>query len=92
MSLPGARERRVHTGGIDLCVAELGDEGRPTIVLVHGYPDSKEVWTDIAGQLADQWHVVLYDVRGHGRSTAPPCAAASPWRSSPMTSWPSPTL
>ncbi|WP_327274093.1 SDR family oxidoreductase [Streptomyces sp. NBC_01224] len=71
MSLPGARERRVHTGGIDLCVAELGDEGRPTIVLVHGYPDSKEVWTDIAGQLADQWHVVLYDVRGHGRSTAP---------------------
>ncbi|SCF64109.1 SDR family oxidoreductase [Streptomyces sp. Ncost-T10-10d] len=71
MSLPGARERRVRTGGIELCVAELGDEGRPTIVLVHGYPDSKEVWTDVAGQLADQWHVVLYDVRGHGRSTAP---------------------
>ncbi|MER5357349.1 SDR family oxidoreductase [Streptomyces sp. NPDC002785] len=70
-SLPGARERRVRTGGIELCVAELGDEGRPTIVLVHGYPDSKEVWTDVARQLADQWHVVLYDVRGHGRSTAP---------------------
>ncbi|MFF2406075.1 SDR family oxidoreductase [Streptomyces sp. NPDC058092] len=71
MSLPGARERRVRTGGIELCVAELGDESRPTIVLVHGYPDSKEVWTDVARQLADQWHVVLYDVRGHGRSTAP---------------------
>ncbi|MFD4857630.1 SDR family oxidoreductase [Streptomyces atratus] len=71
MSLPGARERRVRTGGIELCVAELGDEGRPTIVLVHGYPDSKEVWTDVARQLADHWHVVLYDVRGHGRSTAP---------------------
>ncbi|MFF1645086.1 SDR family oxidoreductase [Streptomyces sp. NPDC058240] len=70
-SLPGARERRVRTGGIELCVAELGEEGRPTVVLVHGYPDSKEVWTDVARQLADQWHVVLYDVRGHGRSTAP---------------------
>ncbi|MFD4758294.1 SDR family oxidoreductase [Streptomyces sp. NPDC058439] len=70
-SLPGARERRVRTGGIDLCVAELGDESRPTVVLVHGYPDSKEVWSDVARQLADQWHVVLYDVRGHGRSTAP---------------------
>ncbi|MCX5430360.1 SDR family oxidoreductase [Streptomyces sp. NBC_00257] len=69
--LPGARERRVRTGGIELCVAELGDEGRPTVVLVHGYPDSKEVWTEVAKQLADQWHVVLYDVRGHGRSTAP---------------------
>ncbi|MFE3941574.1 SDR family oxidoreductase [Streptomyces sp. NPDC059118] len=71
MSLPGARERRVRTGGIDLCVVELGERGRPTVVLVHGYPDSKEVWTDVARQLADQWHVVLYDVRGHGRSTAP---------------------
>ncbi|WP_406382687.1 SDR family oxidoreductase [Streptomyces sp. NBC_01618] len=70
-SLPGARERRVRTGGIELCVAEVGDESRPTIVLVHGHPDSKEVWTEVARQLADQWHVVLYDVRGHGRSTAP---------------------
>ncbi|MFF9075287.1 SDR family oxidoreductase [Streptomyces sp. NPDC014872] len=69
--LTGARERRVRTGGIELCVAELGDEKRPTVVLVHGYPDSKEVWADVARQLAEQWHVVLYDVRGHGRSTAP---------------------
>nr|WSW68037.1 SDR family oxidoreductase [Streptomyces sp. NBC_00995] len=69
--LPGARERRVTTGGIDLCVVELGDSARPTIVLVHGYPDSKEVWTQVAQRLAEQWHVVLYDVRGHGRSTAP---------------------
>ncbi|WP_406253557.1 SDR family oxidoreductase [Streptomyces atratus] len=71
MDLPGARERRVRTGGIELCAAELGEEGRPTVVLVHGYPDSKEVWTEVASRLADQWHVVLYDVRGHGRSTAP---------------------
>lgn len=69
--LTGARERRIRTGGIELCVAELGDEARPTIVLVHGYPDSKEVWADVACQLAEQWHVVLYDVRGHGLSTAP---------------------
>ncbi|MFJ9636856.1 SDR family oxidoreductase [Streptomyces sp. NPDC101178] len=71
MNLPGARERRVRTGGVELCVAELGDGDRPTVVLVHGYPDSKEVWSDVAVRLAEQWHVVLYDVRGHGRSTAP---------------------
>ncbi|MFF2007791.1 SDR family oxidoreductase [Streptomyces sp. NPDC058195] len=71
MSLPGARERRVRTGGIELCVAEMGDASRPTVVLVHGYPDSKEVWADVAEQLAERWHVVLYDVRGHGRSSAP---------------------
>ncbi|MEU6219685.1 SDR family oxidoreductase [Streptomyces sp. NPDC047022] len=71
MTLQGARERRVRTGGIELCVAELGDPGQPTVVLVHGYPDSKEVWSEVAVRLADRFHVVLYDVRGHGRSTAP---------------------
>ncbi|MET8058613.1 SDR family oxidoreductase [Streptomyces microflavus] len=71
MSLQGARERRVRTGGVELCLAELGDADRPTVVLVHGYPDSKEVWSEVAVRLAEQWHVVLYDVRGHGRSTAP---------------------
>ncbi|MFD5895022.1 MULTISPECIES: SDR family oxidoreductase [unclassified Streptomyces] len=67
----GARERRVRTGGIDLCVAELGDPARPTVLLVHGYPDSKEVWSQVAARLAGRFHVVLYDVRGHGGSTAP---------------------
>ncbi|MFD6528530.1 SDR family oxidoreductase [Streptomyces sp. NPDC060184] len=71
MQLPGARERWVRTGGIELCVAELGNPELPTVVLVHGYPDSKEVWSRVAPALAEQWHVVLYDVRGHGRSSAP---------------------
>ncbi|MET8827573.1 SDR family oxidoreductase [Streptomyces sp. NPDC004610] len=69
--MEGARERLVATGGVELCVAELGDSAAPTVVLVHGYPDSKEVWSKVAARLADRFHVVLYDVRGHGRSTAP---------------------
>lgn len=71
VGLAGARERRVSTGGIELCVVELGETGRPTVLLVHGYPDSKEVWSEVAERLATRFHVVLYDVRGHGRSTAP---------------------
>ncbi|MGY0492903.1 SDR family oxidoreductase [Streptomyces sp. WG-D5] len=74
MTIHGARERWVRTGGLELCVVELGEPGgpeRPTVVLVHGYPDSKEVWSEVAARLADRFHVVLYDVRGHGRSTAP---------------------
>ncbi|OKK18210.1 short-chain dehydrogenase [Streptomyces sp. CB00455] len=70
-ALAGARERWVSTGGIELCVVELGETDRPTVVLVHGYPDSKEVWSEVAERLAARFHVVLYDVRGHGRSTAP---------------------
>ncbi|WP_281193206.1 SDR family oxidoreductase [Streptomyces yerevanensis] len=70
--LKGARERWVRTGEVELCVAELGDPARPTVLLVHGYPDTKEVWSEVAPRLAERgFHVVLYDVRGHGRSTAP---------------------
>ncbi|NYV76363.1 alpha/beta fold hydrolase, partial [Streptomyces sp. UH6] len=73
MALKGARERMVRSGEVDLCVAELGpaDGERPTIVLLHGYPDTKEIWGEVAARLAERFHVVLYDVRGHGRSTAP---------------------
>ncbi|MER7758386.1 SDR family oxidoreductase [Streptomyces sp. NPDC097619] len=70
-AMDGARERWVATGGIELCVVELGDPERPTVVLVHGYPDSKEVWSEVAERLAGSFHVVLYDVRGHGRSAVP---------------------
>ncbi|WP_327344778.1 SDR family oxidoreductase [Streptomyces europaeiscabiei] len=71
VTLEGARERRVRSGGVELCVAELGDPEQPTVVLVHGYPDTKEVWSEVAVRLAERFHVVLYDVRGHGGSTAP---------------------
>lgn len=71
VNIEGARERWVRTGGVELCVAELGDASQPTVLLVHGYPDSKEVWSAVAERLAERFHVVLYDVRGHGRSTAP---------------------
>ncbi|MEU6183395.1 SDR family oxidoreductase [Streptomyces coeruleorubidus] len=69
--LTGARERWVRTGEVELCVAEAGDPRQPTVVLVHGYPDSKEVWSEVAARLVEHFHVVAYDVRGHGRSTAP---------------------
>ncbi|WP_234324766.1 SDR family oxidoreductase [Streptomyces albus] len=67
----GTRVRRVATGGIELCVAELGDPRHPTVVLLHGYPDNKEVWAQVADLLKDRFQVVLYDVRGCGHSTAP---------------------
>lgn len=66
------RERRVRVAeGVELSVLERGDAGAPTVVLVHGYPDSKEVWSPVAERLAGRFHVVQYDVRGCGKSTAP---------------------
>ena len=54
-----------------LAVTRRGDPARPTVVLVHGYPDTSAVWDELAELLTDRFHVVSYDVRGAGASTAP---------------------
>jgi pimeloyl-ACP methyl ester carboxylesterase len=71
----GARTGTVLSGSVELAVLEAGDRSRPTVVLVHGYPDTKEVWREVMSRLADRTHVVAYDVRGAGRSSAPRGAA-----------------
>lgn len=63
--------RRVRGDGVDLAVYEQGDRSRPTVLLVHGYPDTHAVWDEVAGRLAGRFHVVRYDVRGAGASSRP---------------------
>ncbi|MFO0592076.1 MAG: alpha/beta fold hydrolase [Polyangiaceae bacterium] len=63
--------RRVTRGDVDLAVFERGAPDAETIVLVHGYPDSHVVWDRVAAVLARRFHVVAYDVRGAGDSSAP---------------------
>ncbi|WP_380281205.1 SDR family oxidoreductase [Kitasatospora purpeofusca] len=70
MSTP-VRRRTVHSGGLPLAVHEQGDPSAPTVLLVHGYPDTHAVWDDVAADLARDHHVVRYDVRGAGASGVP---------------------
>ena len=56
----------VRSGAVSLAVAEAGEPARPTVVLIHGYPDTKEVWGPVMERLAPDFHVVAYDVRGAG--------------------------
>ncbi|MBP0448129.1 MULTISPECIES: SDR family oxidoreductase [unclassified Kitasatospora] len=65
------RRRTVHSGGLPLAVFEDGDPAAPTVLLVHGYPDTHVVWDDVAADLARDHHVVRYDVRGAGESGVP---------------------
>ena len=66
----------MRSGGLSLAVTSAGDAGRPTVVLVHGYPDTKEVWDLVVGRLVPRFHIVTYDVRGAGASSAPRGPAA----------------
>lgn len=43
----------------------------PTILLAHGWPDTHHVWDLVADRLEGRFHVVTFDSRGVGGSTAP---------------------
>ena len=43
-----------------------GDTSKPTVVLVHGYPDDHHVWDLVVERLRNRFHVGTYDVRGAG--------------------------
>ena len=71
---PAPVTRRVASGDLRIALAEHSPPGpgRPTVVLVHGYPDRQETWGRLVERLPlDAWHVVTYDVRGAGASDVP---------------------
>jgi NAD(P)-dependent dehydrogenase (short-subunit alcohol dehydrogenase family)/pimeloyl-ACP methyl ester carboxylesterase len=74
--IEGAQHRTVSRDGLTLSVLEAGERSQPTLVFVHGYPDTKEVWLPVIELLAPEFHVVAYDVRGAGSSSAPRGPAA----------------
>jgi haloacetate dehalogenase len=43
----------------------------PAVLLLHGYPQSMTMWHRIAPSLADEFTVVLADLRGYGASGTP---------------------
>ncbi|HVT65872.1 MAG TPA: SDR family oxidoreductase [Mycobacteriales bacterium] len=61
----------VESGGVKLAVHERGHRDAPTVLLVHGYPDTSATWESVAAELANRFHVVTYDVRGAGESDRP---------------------
>jgi predicted metal-dependent hydrolase/pimeloyl-ACP methyl ester carboxylesterase len=44
---------------------------RATLLLLHGYPDTHAVWDEVAYQLASEFRILRYDVRGAGASDRP---------------------
>ena len=54
-----------------LYVKTWGNEAKPALVLVHGYPDNQEVWEPIIQWLIQDFYVLTYDVRGAGKSSVP---------------------
>lgn len=64
----GFTTRMVLINGVTLHVAEAGE--CDAVVLLHGYPQSGEIWLLVAPELAKTHHVVIPDLRGMGLSEA----------------------
>lgn len=76
---PAGRSRRFEVtapDGVRLAAWADGDPERPTVLLVHGYPDTHAVWDVVAAALAADWHVLRYDARGSGESERPTAKSA----------------
>ena len=76
------KTQSVTSTDVTLAARDWPNPGAPTVILVHGYPDSQVVWEPVADRLAEQHglRVITYDVRGAGHSTAPPEGTRRPSR------------
>ncbi|MEV6902647.1 alpha/beta hydrolase [Amycolatopsis sp. NPDC051372] len=61
--------QRVDAGGVRINCAVAG-EG-PPVLLLHGYPQTHLIWHHVAPRLAEEFTVVLTDLRGYGDSDKP---------------------
>lgn len=65
------QKRIVTTAEADLFLVEDGDPSKPSILFLHGFPDCHKVWEHQLRDLAAEFHVIAFDMRGCGRSSWP---------------------
>jgi haloacetate dehalogenase len=67
---PGFERRQVKTSGATINLVTSG--GGPPLLLLHGYPQTHVMWRKVAPRLAQDFTVVVPDLRGYGDSSKPP--------------------
>jgi haloacetate dehalogenase len=70
---PGFSRRKVKTSGATVNLV-TGGSG-PPLLLLHGYPQTHVMWRKVAPRLAQDFTVVVPDLRGYGDSSKPPAGA-----------------
>jgi len=68
---------RVHykttkVAGLDIFYREAGPANAPSVLLLHGFPTSSQMFRDLIPLLADKYHVIAPDYPGYGHSSMPP--------------------
>ncbi len=66
---PGFEERDIRTSGAT--IRALIGGGGPAVLLLHGHPETHVAWHKVAPRLAEDFTVVVPDLRGYGDSSKP---------------------
>lgn len=66
---PGSTTQTLPGAGAEIFVRVMG--GGPPLLLLHGFPQTHALWHRIAPRLAERFRLVMPDLRGYGRSSAP---------------------
>src|ERR1700693_2940905 len=69
----GFAHKRIKTLGAEIALLQ-GGAGSP-ILLLHGYPQNHVIWHKVAPRLAQDFTLVIPDLRGYGDSSKPPTDA-----------------
>jgi pimeloyl-ACP methyl ester carboxylesterase len=65
------RFNSVDVDGLNVFYREAGNQARPTVLLLHGFPSASHMFRDLIPQLADRYHVVAPDLPGFGMTEQP---------------------
>ena len=64
--------KSVKVGDLEIFYREAGSKSAPTVLLLHGFPTSSQMFRNLIPALADRYHVVAPDYPGYGHSSMPP--------------------
>jgi pimeloyl-ACP methyl ester carboxylesterase len=65
------RYRTIDVDGLKIFYREAGQQGRPVLLLLHGFPASSFMYRGLLERLGDRFHVIAPDYPGFGYSDAP---------------------
>lgn len=63
--------KTVQVGDLEIFYREAGSPDAPTVLLLHGFPTSSQMFRNLIPLLADKYHLVAPDYPGYGHSSMP---------------------
>ncbi len=63
--------RTIEIDGVEVFYREAGDPSRPTVLLLHGFPTSSQMFRNLIPALSERYHVLAPDYPGYGASEMP---------------------